>query len=125
MFFIDSQSRKAVYEQLTEQAQRLISTGLLAPNDPMPSVRSLSVSLGVNPNTIQRAYTELDYKGLIYSVPGKGCFVCADAGEKIKAGMMNKLSEIEALASSFAAVGIEKSVVIDAVEKGYKTEAKN
>lgn len=125
MFFIDSQSRKAVYEQLCEQAERLIAAGLLKAGEPMPSVRSLSVSLGVNPNTIQKAYTELDRRGLIYSSPGKGCFVSDNAASVVREEKIRQLGEVEALAASFAAAGVEKSIFMEAVDNGYrKTEAK-
>ena len=60
MFVIDVMSRVPVYEQLINQVEEQILTGLLNSGDKMPSVRSLSVSLSINPNTIQKAYTELD-----------------------------------------------------------------
>ena len=75
MFQIDPLSRTPVYEQIIDQAEKLISAGVLAPGDQMPSVRSLSLRLSVNPNTIQRSYGMLDSMGLIVSVPGRGCFV--------------------------------------------------
>ena len=75
MFVIDVMSRVPVYEQLINQVEEQILTGLLNSGDKMPSVRSLSVSLSINPNTIQKAYTELDRMKLIITVPGKGSFV--------------------------------------------------
>ena len=81
MFQIDSLSRQPVYEQLIEQMERFILLGLLRAGDQLPSVRSLSVELSINPNTIQKAYGELDSRGLIYSIPGIGCFVTENAVE--------------------------------------------
>ena len=60
MFQIDVMSRKPVYEQLINQMERFILTGVMHQDDQIPSVRSLSVELAVNPNTIQKAYSELD-----------------------------------------------------------------
>ena len=75
MFRIDNFSRTPIYEQLIEQFERFILTGALTPGAQIPSVRSLSVQLSINPNTVQKAYSELDSRALIYSLPGKGSFV--------------------------------------------------
>ena len=72
MFQIDALSRVPVYEQLVDQMEKLVLSGLLKAGDPMPSVRSLSLDLLINPNTIQKAYSELDRRGILMSVPGKG-----------------------------------------------------
>ena len=71
MFQIDPLSRTPVYEQIIEQVQRLITAGVLRPGDQIPSVRGLSLTLRINPNTIQKAYSELDGAGLITSVPAR------------------------------------------------------
>ena len=83
MFQIDNQSRVAVYEQILHQAEKYILAGLLPPEEKLPSVRNLSVQLGVNPNTVQRAYTELERAGLIVTAPGRGAFVTAESRQLI------------------------------------------
>ena len=75
MFMIDPMSRQPVYEQIIRQMERFILSGMLAPGDQLPSVRSLSLELSINPNTIQKAYSELDVRGIIYSVPA-GAAMC-------------------------------------------------
>lgn len=75
MFTIDKYSRVPIYEQIIEQVEMHIALGDLAPESLLPSVRSLSVELSVNPNTLQKAYAELERRGLCYSVPGNGCFI--------------------------------------------------
>jgi len=77
-------SRIPVYEQIIEETRRFIAAGLLKAGDQMPSVRSLSMELSVNPNTIQKAFTELYNRGLIVSVPGRGSFVSNDAPDIIR-----------------------------------------
>ena len=72
---IDLQDRSPIYLQLINKIEMMASRGFLAPNEQLPPVRSLAVELSINPNTIQRAYSELEKKGVIYTVPGKGCFV--------------------------------------------------
>jgi GntR family transcriptional regulator len=75
MFSVDFQSRVSLYEQIVMQVERFITTGILKENEQLPSVRQVAFELGINPNTIQRAYTELERRGVIYTVVGKGSFV--------------------------------------------------
>lgn len=65
---------KPIYEQIKDGLRKLIITGSLSANEKLPSVRELAASLAINPNTIQRAYRELETEGYIYSVAGKGTF---------------------------------------------------
>ena len=83
MFQIDPMSREPDYEQIIQQVQQFILTDVLQPGGQIPSVRSVSMTNSINPRTILKAYTELDAKGLIQSVPGKGYYVCADAKQKL------------------------------------------
>ncbi|MEI5908315.1 GntR family transcriptional regulator [Bacillus spongiae] len=75
MFEIDIRSRVPIYEQLVHNIKDLVINGVLLPDQKLPSVRSLSKELTVNPNTIQKAYRELEREGYVYSQPGKGSFV--------------------------------------------------
>lgn len=106
MFQIDAMSRIPVYEQIVEQMERFVLAGIMRPNDKLPSVRNLSVELAINPNTIQKAYTELDRRGVVYSVPGRGSFVAADAVEKIGGSKRMKLNELKELMRELKLAGI-------------------
>lgn len=75
MILIDHKDRRPIYEQIIERFQQMILCGALQPNTAMPSVRSLAMELSLNPNTIQRAYQELERTGYIYTIKGKGSFV--------------------------------------------------
>jgi GntR family transcriptional regulator len=75
MFELDLRSRKPIYEQLVENVKEMIVKEVLKTNDKLPSVRSLAQQLTINPNTIQKAYRELENQGFIYSLQGKGNFV--------------------------------------------------
>ena len=75
MINIDYQSRTPIYEQIVERFQMLILKGVLKPDDQMPSVRSLALQLSINPNTIQKAFAQLEQQGYIYPVKGRGNFV--------------------------------------------------
>lgn len=75
MFELDLRSREPIYEQLMEKIIELIVTNVLKPDEQLPAVRVLAAELTVNPNTVQKAYKELEHRGYIYSLPGKGSFV--------------------------------------------------
>lgn len=75
MNFIDYKDDRPIYEQIVDRYKMLILKGILGPEEKMPSVRKLAVELSANPNTVQRAYTELERLGFIYTVKGKGNFV--------------------------------------------------
>ena len=75
MFELDMRSRKPIYEQLVDKLKELIINDILKTDEQLPSVRTLAQELTINPNTIQKAYRELEVQGFIYSVKGKGSFV--------------------------------------------------
>ena len=75
MILIDHKDKRPIYEQIIDRFEQLILCGALEKNSPMPSVRSLAMELSLNPNTIQRAYQELERAGYIYTIKGKGSFV--------------------------------------------------
>lgn len=123
MFQVDVMSRTPVYEQIIEQAEKFILTGILSEGDKIPSVRSLSMELSVNPNTIQKAVTELDRRGLIYSVPGKGCFVSDKAKEVLQVSRRENLEVLEGQIRELALAGVSKEEVITCVNRVYDEEA--
>lgn len=75
MFELDLRSRKPIYEQLVDKLKELIINEVLKDDEQLPSVRTLATQLTINPNTIQKAYRELEIQGFIYSLKGKGSFV--------------------------------------------------
>ena len=75
MILIDYKDRRPLYEQIVEKLSDLMVRGILEQDSQLPSVRSLATELSMNPNTIQRAYAELERQGYIYSVKGRGSFV--------------------------------------------------
>lgn len=80
MLHLDYRDARPIYAQILDGFREQIRSGVLQVGDKMPSVRELAAQLTINPNTIQRAYRELEAGGYIASVPGKGCFVCAPSG---------------------------------------------
>lgn len=122
MYSIDALSRKPVYEQLIEQTERFILLGILSADAQLPSVRSLSLSLAINPNTIQKAYAELDRRGLIYAVPGIGNFVSPDARQLLAEHKRQKLADFAKLAAELHLAGISKEELLQQLDSVYKEE---
>ena len=75
MIKLDYKNGQPIHEQITRGIKELVVNGVLTADEKLPSVRELSVSLTINPNTVQRSYRTLEAEGIIYSVPGKGNFV--------------------------------------------------
>ena len=75
MIQINYRDSRPIYEQIKDGIRKLIVQGIMQNNEKLPSVRELATSLTINPNTIQRAYRELEAEGYVYTVKGKGCFV--------------------------------------------------
>lgn len=75
MFQLDLKSRKSIYEQVVDNLKELIISGVLEPGNKLPSVRELSKTLTVNPNTVQKAYRELEIQKYVYTTQGLGTFV--------------------------------------------------
>lgn len=124
MFQIDSMSREPVYEQIIAQVERFILTNVLLPGSQIPSVRSVSMTNSINPRTILKAYTDLDARGLIQSVPGKGYFVCADAQEKMLQKGRAKMKDLTELLTELAIAGVTKEEISACVEQAF-ADAKN
>ena len=82
MVVLDHRDARPLYLQVKDSLRRMMLTGLLAPGEKLPSVRALATQLAINPNTIQRAYGELETEGYVYSVSGRGSFVAGtDSGQ--------------------------------------------
>ena len=103
MLNLDYRDARPIYEQVRDNLRRLMVSGAIQEGEKLPSVRSLASNLAINPNTIQRAYNELEAEGYIYSVAGKGSFVSgtadADAArrETLRADVKKLLNELRYL----------------------------
>ena len=122
MFEINAISRSPVYEQLVDQVERYIMLGFLREGDQLPSVRALSAELSINPNTIQKAYGELDAKGILCSVPGRGCFVSEGAVDRIREQRLGKNGAFRRLVRELKAAGMTAEELIAALHQEYDKE---
>ena len=120
MFVIDSRSRTPIYEQLLEQLRWQVTMGYLKPDEALPSVRSLSAELGINPNTIQKAYRQMEHEGLIYSRPGRGSFVTPSVTEQRKKQQESQLLTLRKELERAKEIGILKEQIGNIVDSVYQ-----
>ena len=116
MINLDYKSRVPIYEQIVMEIERYVALNILKENDKIPSIRQMAIDLGINPNTVKKAYTILENKGVITSHSTKGMFITNGTKEvvdkKIEEGIIeikNKIIELEKL-------GIKKENIIDRIK---------
>ena len=107
MVQLDYRDARPIYTQIVDNFKSQICAGILQSGEKLPSVRELAGELAINPNTIQRAYRELEMAGWIATVPGKGCFVCQIPGESAT-GKMLLLEQFDKTVASLLALGITR-----------------
>lgn len=122
MFTIDKLSRTPIYEQLIAQFERCILSGDIGADGQLPSVRFLSQTLSINPNTLQRAYAEIERRGLCYTVPGNGRYIAKDAADKLAALANARTIEFESLARELKERGIPKHTLSELLDSVYNDE---
>lgn len=119
MIEVDLHSRKPIYEQLIENITMLVMSGALSADEQVPSVRQLAVSLAVNPNTVQRAFTELERRGVLYYVSGKGRFVNGKLDSVKEKQKLLYLDSLKSLVLKMKSCGVCKDAVISLVNDIY------
>ena len=110
---IDFRSRKLIYKQLVDNIKDLIMNSQIKTDETLPSVRSLAKELGINPNTIQKAYTELERQGVIASYPGRGSVVCTDASVLADMAKDAAITEISAVAAKCGSGGMTEDEFVE------------
>ena len=124
MLLIDKLSGKPVYEQIIEGVEKNILMGVYPEGSVLPSLRELSVTLGINPNTIQKSYAELIRRGVIVSSPGSGTYVASDARDRIREAATEKLTLLEELVADLALADVPKGDVLATVCAVYARAGK-
>ena len=105
VLMLNARDPRPIYEQVRDEMSKLIMSGVIAADEKLPSVRELAASLAINPNTIQRAYRELESMGVIYTVPGKGAF--ATSGDEAAQVRREELvAQLEATLSELRLLGM-------------------
>lgn len=122
MVHLDYRDARPIYSQIIDSFREQIITGVLRQGDKMPSVRELAAELTINPNTIQRAYRELEMQGWIASVPGKGSFVCGiPSGPGPEA--LALLENFDKITAALLNLGTNRQALIDRILRGGNDNA--
>lgn len=114
MYNIDLQSRTPIYEQLYKKITELILKGELTPNDKLPSVRELAKELGINPNTVTKAFRMLEHDKIIYSLAGRGSFVANVKTDSVKDAA---LTDFDAAVKEALKVGLTKDELTERINR--------
>lgn len=115
MIFIDYKDTRPIYEQIVERYKMLILKGAMQPDEQLPSVRNLAMELSINPNTIQKAYAELERQGFIYVIKGRGNFVSGDSG-LVDKRKRECIEQILVLVREVLEIGMSKAELIREIE---------
>ena len=120
MITLNYRDSRPIYEQIRDGLRKLIVTGALRPDEKLPSVRSMATELAINPNTIQRAYAQLEAEGYIYSIPGKGSFAArvSQGGDGRKEELLEKLREI---VTELCYLGLTREEICALIREGDAT----
>ena len=122
MIILDYNDKRPIYEQIVEKLTTLILRGVYKADEKLPSVRSMAVDLSINPNTIQRAYGELERQGYIYSIKGRGNFV-RDIENLIKRKKEKVLEDLYSMLTECKAIGIPEEEIRRMIQKVYQGDA--
>lgn len=118
MFIIKQSSKQPIFEQIVEQVTHFVSIGVLNKDDKLPSVRSLAEKLKVNPNTVVKAYNELENKGIIISSYKRGYFIADnDVKDEWK---QREMEELKGKLNKLKELNIKKEEILKIIEKVYK-----
>ncbi len=124
MIVLDYRDKRPIYEQVVDKLENLIVCGALESNMKMPSVRSLAMELSVNPNTIQRAYAQLEQDGYLYTIVGRGNYVTSE--NEWKGGKKKALcKEFTELLAKMKELGISRQELLELISAQYPGEEEN
>lgn len=119
MFLVNPKSKQPIYEQLIEQLRKQLVLGVAQAGQALPSVRQLATELGINPNTIQKAYRRMEAEGMIVSVPGKGSFISDDLADMRKKQRGEQMERIRMEISACREMGLDKQLIHELTDEIY------
>lgn len=112
MINLDYQSRTPIYEQIIFEIERYVALGILKPNEQLPSIRDLANTLGINPNTVKKAYSELENKGVILTISTKGTFIAESITSVINKKFDEKIQDIKDIIFELEKMGHTKEEIL-------------
>jgi GntR family transcriptional regulator len=113
---LDYQSRTPIYEQIVQEVERYVALGILKPEEQMPSIRDMATELGINPNTVKKAYSILEGKGVIVTLSTKGTYIAYDIKKIVEEKVNSKIEELNVIIGELEKLGISKEEVIKKIK---------
>ena len=113
---LDYQSRTPIYEQIVTNIERYVAVGVLKPNEQMPSIRELASNLGINPNTVKKAYDILENKKVIVSMSTKGTYISDKTDEVLENKKKDEIEKLNKQIKLLLSLGISKKELVDVIK---------
>ena len=113
---LDYQSRTPIYEQIVQEIERYVALGILKPEEQIPPIREMATELGINPNTVKKAYSILETKGVIVTISTKGTYIAYDTKKIVVEKINSKISELKNIIGELEKLGISKDEIIKEIK---------
>ena len=113
---LDYQSRTPIYEQIVLEIERYVALGILKPEEQIPPIRELATELGINPNTVKKAYSILESKGVIVTLSTKGTYISLDTNKIVSEKIESKILDIKKLIEELEKLGLSKEEIIEKIK---------
>lgn len=112
MLNLDYQSRTPIYEQIILEIERYVALGVLKPKEQLMSIREMATTLGINPNTVKKAYSELENRGVIQTISTKGTFISDNISKVVDSKVEEKISEMKTIINDLEKLGVSKEEIL-------------
>ena len=113
---LDYQGRTPIYEQIVSSIERYVALGVLKPNEQIPSIRELASNLGINPNTVKKAYDILEHKKVITSLSTKGTFISSKTNEVLENKKQEEIKKLEIQVELLFNLGLDKKEILEIIK---------
>lgn len=114
---LDYQSRTPIYEQIVSSIERYVALGILKPKEQMPSIRELASNLGINPNTVKKAYDILEHKKVITTISTKGTFISDKTLEVLENKKKEEIEKLETQVKLLLNLGLSQKEIVEIIKK--------
>ena len=112
MINLDYQSRMPIYEQIVREIEKFVALDILKPEQQIPSIREMATTLGVNPNTVKKAYSILESRGVIVTLSTKGTYITQKIDKVVQKSIDDKIDEIKNIIEEIEKLGVSKDDII-------------
>lgn len=117
MINLDYQSRMPIYEQIVQAIERYVALEILKPEEQIPSIRDMAAELGINPNTVKKAYSILEQKGVIVTLSTKGTFIAEKTDKFLEKAIEDKINSIKKIINELEKYGVPKEKILEKISK--------